>query len=157
MRKNIFFFFLLLNINAFPHVWTCMRRSVLVVWGNELLKNTLISSQETTPTALRVSLGAELYKQRWFWFYSDDASRGVTDGSAEINGAFPHPNRQAGNFRPWENKLACFTHSSQSRWWGGRERDRQKDRQADRGSGHGKRARMAEIKRWLCSGAKKNK
>lgn len=44
----------------------------------------------------------------------------VTDGSAEIIRAFPHPNRQAGNFRPRENKLARFTHSSQSGGRGGR-------------------------------------
>lgn len=53
----------------------------------------------------------------------------VTDGKAEIICASTHPNRQAGNFRPWENKLACFTHSSQSGEWGGRENETDRQRQ----------------------------
>lgn len=76
----------------------------------------------------------------------------VTDGNAEIICAFPHPNRQAGNFRPRENKLACFTHSSQSRRVRGKGgRDRQADRRRVKHWTWQKGEGIAEIDRWLCS------
>lgn len=96
--------------------------------GNKLMQTTLISFQEITQQFSGFRQGMS-YTNNADFDFTWTTWTVVTDASAEIICASPHPNRQAGNFRPWENKLACFTHSSQSREWGGRgnETDRRRE------------------------------